>query len=82
MGNKCPKDTNRWAHFQDQLQWLLTHRIKLLEWIEQRQHASSPTVEYWIITCAINPLVKVCNVTLVNLQQRNLCLSQQTEYIE
>jgi hypothetical protein len=64
------------------LQWLLTHRIKLLEWIEQRQHASSPTIEYWIIACAINPLAKACNVTLVNLQQRNLCLSQQIEYIE
>jgi H2-forming N5,N10-methylenetetrahydromethanopterin dehydrogenase-like enzyme len=53
-----------------------------LEWIEQRQHASLPTVEYLIIACTINPLAKACNVTLVNLQQRNLCLSQQTEYIE
>jgi hypothetical protein len=34
MGNKCPKDTNCWAHFQGQLQWLLTHHIELLEWIE------------------------------------------------
>jgi hypothetical protein len=82
MGNKCPKDTNHWAHFQGQLQWLLTHCIKLLEWIEQRQHASSPTVEYWIIACTINPLAKACNVTFVNLQQRNLCLSQQTKYIK
>ncbi len=40
------------------------------------------TVEYWIIACAINPLAKACNVTFVNLQQCNLCLSQQTEYIE
>ncbi len=64
------------------MQWLLTHRIKLLEWIEQQQHASSPTVEYWIIACAINPFAKACNVTLVNLQQRNLCLLQQTECIE
>jgi hypothetical protein len=54
----------------------------LLEWIEQWQHASSPTVEYWIIACAINPLAKTCNVTFVNLQHCNLCLSQQTEYIE
>ncbi len=54
----------------------------MLEWIEQRQHASSLTIEYWIIACAINPLAKACNVTLVNLQQRNLCLSQQIEYIE
>jgi hypothetical protein len=54
----------------------------LLEWIEQWQHASSPTIEYWIIACAINPLAKACNVTLVNSQQRNLCLTQQTEYIE
>ncbi len=53
-----------------------------MEWIEQRQHASSPTVEYWIIAYAINPLAKVCNVMLVNLQQRNFCLSQQTKYIE
>jgi hypothetical protein len=64
------------------LQWLLTHDIKLLEWIEQRQHASLPTVEYWIIACAINPLAKACNVTFVNFQQCNLSLSQQTEYIE
>jgi hypothetical protein len=54
----------------------------LLEWIEQWQHALSSTIEYWIIACAINPLAKACNVTFVNLQQRNLCLSQQTKYIE
>ncbi|CAM6030917.1 unnamed protein product [Sphagnum balticum] len=59
-----------------------THSFTLLEWIEQRQHASSPIVEYLIIACTINPLAKAYNVTLVNLQQRNLCLSQQTEYIE
>jgi hypothetical protein len=23
MGSKCLKDTNRWAHFQAQLEWLL-----------------------------------------------------------
>jgi hypothetical protein len=27
MGSKCPKDANRWAHFQGQLLWLLTHRV-------------------------------------------------------
>jgi hypothetical protein len=77
--SKCPKDTNCWAHFQGQLQWLLTHHIKLLEWIEQWQHTSSPTVKYWIIACAINPLAKACTV---KLQQCNLCLLQQTKYIE
>jgi hypothetical protein len=54
----------------------------LLEWIEQWQHASLPTIEYWIIACAINLLAKACNVMFVNLQQRNLCMSQKTEYIE
>jgi len=36
MGNKCPKDTSRWAHFQAQLEWLLQRRVQLIEWVEKR----------------------------------------------
>jgi len=82
MGSKCPKDTNRWAHFQGQMQWLLTHRARLWQWVVDKQPASSPSDEYWIIAAAINPLAKSCNVMLVSLQKRDLCLSQQTQIIE
>jgi hypothetical protein len=37
MGSKCPKDPNRWAHFQGQLRWLLTHRVRLMQWVVDRQ---------------------------------------------
>jgi hypothetical protein len=33
MASKCPKDTNCWAHFQAQLDWLLKHRVRLMEWV-------------------------------------------------
>jgi hypothetical protein len=36
MGSKCPKDKNHWAHFQAQLEWLLKHRVRLMEWVVQR----------------------------------------------
>jgi hypothetical protein len=82
MGSKCPKDTNRWVHFQAQLEWLLKHRVRLMEWVVQRQHGSSPTVTYWIIAATINPLAKFCCATLIVLQHRNITLSQQTDRIE
>jgi hypothetical protein len=67
MGSKCPKDTNRWAHFQAQLEWLLKQHIRLMEWVVQWQHGSSPTVTYWIIAAVINPLAKFCCATLIVL---------------
>jgi hypothetical protein len=82
MASKCPEDTNRWAHFQGQLLWLLTHRVRLILWVVDRQPASSPSVAYWIIAAAINPLAKACNVTIVNLQKHDIVLSHQTAEIE
>jgi hypothetical protein len=82
MGSKCPKDTNRWAHFQGQLLRLLTHRVRLMQWVVDRQPASSPSVAHWIIAAAINPLAMACNVTIVNLQKHDIVLSQQTAEIE
>jgi hypothetical protein len=82
MGSKCPKDTNRWAHFQGQLLWLLTHRVRLMQWVVDRQPASSPSVAYWIIAAAINPQAKACKVTIVNLQKHDIVLSQQMAEIE
>jgi len=82
MGSKCPKDTNRWAHFQAHLEWLLKHRVWLMEWVVQQQHGLSPTVTYWIITPAINALAKFYCATFIVLQHRNITLSQQTDRIE
>jgi hypothetical protein len=81
MSSKCLKDTRRWAHFQGQLLWLLTHRVRLMQWVVDRQPASPPPVAYWIIAAAINPLAKACNVTIVNLQKHDIVLSQQTAEI-
>jgi hypothetical protein len=81
MGSKCPKDTSRWAHFQVQLLRLLTHCVRLMQWVVDRQPTSLPSVAYWIIA-AINPLAKACNVTSVNLQKDDIVLSQHTAEIE
>ncbi|CAM6058695.1 unnamed protein product [Sphagnum tenellum] len=72
MGSKCLKDTNRWVHFQVQLEWLLKHRVRLMEWVVQWQHGLSPTVTYWIIAAAINPFAKFYCVTLVVLQHHDI----------
>lgn len=82
MGSKCPIDTNGWAHFQGHLHWLEMNCIKLLKWIKQRQHTLLLIIKYSIIACIINPLTNACNVTLVNLQQRNLNLLKLIKYIE
>ena len=82
MGSKCPKNTNRWAHFQGQLQWLLDHHVRLLQWIIASKLPSSPTTAYWIVAAAINPLAKACNSAFVMLQKGDLVLSQQTAEIE
>lgn len=81
MRSKCPKDTNRWAHFQAQLQWLLGHRVRLTQWAADRPNLSPPAT-YWVIAAGINPLAKACNGTLITLQHRDMVLSQQTAEIE
>ena len=81
MGSKCPKDTNRWAHFQGQLQWLLNHRVRLGQWVAETDVTDFPSAPYWIVAAAINPLAKARNLTFVHLQKRDLVLSQQTAEI-
>jgi hypothetical protein len=80
---KCPKNTNRWAHFQSQLGWVLSKRTQLEKWnSEVKDLSCTPEPYWWIVCAAINPLAIECNTTLVILQARDTCLSQQLVYID
>ena len=82
MGSRCPKDTNRWAHLERILSWMLQHCCYLLVWIAEKNPASAPDKGWWVMAAAIQPLLELVNVTLVVLQSPNLILSQQKTEIK
>jgi hypothetical protein len=82
MQSTCPKDTTRWAQFAAMTAWLLTHRLRLLKHIEEKDPACAPTNEWWLICAAVCPVLRCISTTLVILQGNDIILSQQMTEIE
>lgn len=61
MDRNLPKSMKRWAQLLGQIQYLLTHRARMIVWVEYLQHTSSLTVMSWIIADAINSLFNLCS---------------------
>ena len=74
---KCPKDTTRWVQFGSILKFMVQHRRVLLTHVEEKQPASAPSVDWWIIVASLSPIYAAVNTTFAVLQSKDLVLSQQ-----
>ncbi|KAI9906077.1 hypothetical protein PsorP6_013692 [Peronosclerospora sorghi] len=72
---QCPRDTNRWMYFERILSFMLKHRRRLEQWIEEKRTVYAPPP-----TCAT--VGGVCNTTMTILQSHVMILCQQMEEIK
>jgi hypothetical protein len=73
-GTKCPKDTMQWVAFGKMLKWFLHHCHRLLQYIKDKQPIQIPSLAWWILCAAINPLFKTMQVTFAKLQCKDLMM--------
>jgi hypothetical protein len=77
MKSKCPKDTTRWLAFGTMLEWILDHRLRLLEHVRSKRPVQAPSDSWWIFAAAVSPFYNACNVVMTALQSPQLVVSQQ-----
>ncbi|CAK9200494.1 unnamed protein product [Sphagnum troendelagicum] len=75
------RDTNRWTHVMAMLSWMLKHRMRLFQHIEEKHLHQAPSAMWWIIASSIVPIGEEINKLFVKLQDNLLVLSQQREMI-
>ena len=83
-GLKCPKKTTRWVAMGSTIEFLLKHRIRIMNYINAREGAAAPpaaTSQWWIITYAIAPAIDAINFIIVTLQDQSLLIHQQREHL-
>lgn len=78
----CPRDTNRWVHFERILTWMLQWRRRLFDWVAEKHPLLAPSKEWWLFCAALQPLLVSVNIMMVILWSRDMILSQQEKAIE
>lgn len=84
MQSTCPKLTNRWIVMGDVCNWLLQHRVRLLQFARENSKvptvvANTPPHYWWTVVAAIGAITSVVNITVTTLQSKDLLVSQQLE---
>ncbi|KAI9915742.1 hypothetical protein PsorP6_007650 [Peronosclerospora sorghi] len=78
----CPRDTNRWMYFERILSFMLKHRRRLEQWIEEKRPVSAPSPTWWLMCASVQPLAELCNTTMTILQSHDMILCQQMAEIK
>ncbi|KAI9920521.1 hypothetical protein PsorP6_015441 [Peronosclerospora sorghi] len=82
MQVQCPRDTNRWMYFERILSFMLKHRRRLEQWIEEKRPVSAPSPTWWVMCASVQPLPELCNTTMTILQSHYMILCQQMAEIK
>ncbi|KAI9912307.1 hypothetical protein PsorP6_005404 [Peronosclerospora sorghi] len=82
MQVRCPRDTNRWMYFERILSFMLKHRRRLEQWIEEKRPVSAPSPTWWVMCASVQPLAELCNTTMTILQSHDMILYQQMAEIK
>src|SRR5437667_4986739 len=77
MRSKCPKAiTTCWTAVGYTCQWLLEHRVTILQYIAENDPDRTPPGWWWVIVAGISAIAKQVNIALVKLQEKNHLISQ------
>ena len=83
MRSKCPKAiTTCWTAVGYTCQWLLEHRVTILQYIAENDPDRTPLGWWWVIVAGISAIAKQVNIALVKLQEKNLLISQQRQELD
>ncbi|KAI9911316.1 hypothetical protein PsorP6_009034 [Peronosclerospora sorghi] len=64
------------------LSFMLNHRRRLEQWIEEKRPVSAPSPTRWVMCTSVQPLAELCNTTMTILQSHDMILCQQMAEIK
>ena len=62
--------------------WLLKHRITLLEYLDKKAPTQAPPAWWWVIIAAIGVITAHVNIVFKKLQSKGLLITQQTTELQ
>ena len=57
--------------------WLKKHRVRVVEYLNAKKPACTPTVDWWIVLLCLNSVATVLSSVVARLQGLSTLLSQQ-----
>jgi len=83
MQTKCPKAvTTRWTAMGTTCQWLMEHRVHVLEYLTTTEAEQAPPDWWWVTAASLSALSTQVNFVILKLQARDLLMSQQVQELE
>jgi hypothetical protein len=78
MKTTCPKFVStRWLSMKRVTSWLKTHRVRVIEYLDAKKPACTPTIDWWIVLLCLDSVATVLSSTVTRLQGLSTLLSQQ-----
>jgi hypothetical protein len=78
MRTKCPKvASTRWLSLGKVLPWFARHRVRILQYLEEKSPSCTPSVSWWISLPALRRVLDEVNILFKSLQFSSLLLTQQ-----
>lgn len=83
MKTMCPKFVStRWLSMKRVTQWLVTHRAKIVEYLDAKDPACKPSLSWWITLVCLDAVAGILAGTYSRLQGLSTLLSQQYAQFE
>ena len=83
MGSKCPKFVStRWMSMSKVIKWFVANRVAVNAHLATKTVNWAPTDAWWIVTCCLNRVMKIVDVTITSLQGKQLQVSAQRQILE
>lgn len=83
LESTCPKfvDT-RWGSMKRVTTWLERHRIQVLQLLESKKPASTPSKQWWVVLLGLDNVAGEVLATVTKLQGKAVTAQEQTFNIE
>lgn len=83
MKSTCPRFiSTRWLSMGRLLNWLKSNRRRVQAHLDDRQPACTPKKGWWIAVFVLQNVMVLCNKYMIELQGKQLLLSQQKQILE
>ena len=80
MRTKCPKvASTRWLSLGKVLPWFARHRVRILQYIEEKNPPCKPSVSWWISLLALRRVTDEVSILFKSLQFGSLLVTQQLQ---
>lgn len=82
MGTVCPTvSTTRWLSLGEVCKWLTKHRIRIQEYLVEKEPAQAPDKSWWLLLLMVCALMEPVNICFKSIQGQDTLLSHQNHRI-